>query len=309
MNKYKLFSILILLSIMFLFTGCKSINNFKYDTLPAPALGNEVDALSISIEDVNYNFNDDMTFNEVIKLMKRPYSNGRNYQVIIDINDSNIKSKTKGFLCAVNINNSEYAAYTEWQYDDLKSSEKYIYNKYVSETLKIINSFKKRCSPEELLYAHYIDMRESYIYIIPGVPAELAEGTHAQHDILLKLNDHSVLVPQLVGTRYNNYDCDECNCYKSFELYDNYIVLKQKHFHVYDELVDEIIDLSDDVIMEKVIYISTEDLNFHYVEMKVFSDNNIVYSVYENIINDNKSEEAKAYVDSITKQATEKCPF
>ena len=73
--------------------------------------------------------------------------------------------------------------------------------------------------------------------------------------------------------------------------------------------VDEIIDLSDDVIMEKVIYISTEDLNFHYVEMKVFSDNNIVYSIYENMINDNKSEEAKAYVDSITKQATEKCPF
>jgi len=310
MNKYKLFSILILLSIMFLFTGCKSINNFKYDTLPAPALGNEVDALSISINDVNYNFNDDMTFDEVIKLMKKQHYYGRNYQVIIDINDSNIKSKTKGFLCTVKINNSEkYAAYAEWQYDDLKSSEKYIYNKYTSESFKIINSFKKRCNPEELLYAHYIDMSESYVYIIPGVPAELPEGTHAQHDILLKLNDHSVLVPQLVGTRYNNYDCDECNCYKSFELYDNYIVLKQKHFHVYDELVDEIIDLSDDVIMEKVIYISTEDLNFHYVEMKVFSDNNIVYSVYENIINENKSEEAKAYVDSITKQATEKCPF
>jgi len=98
MNKYKLFSILILLSIMFLFTGCKSINNFKYDTLPAPALGNEVDALSISINDVNYNFNDDMTFDEVIKLMKKQHYYGRNYQVIIDINDSNIKSKTKGFL-------------------------------------------------------------------------------------------------------------------------------------------------------------------------------------------------------------------
>ena len=316
MNKYKLFSILILLSIMFLFTGCKSINNFKYDTLPAPALGNEVDALSISINDINYNFNDDMTFNEVIKLMKRQHCFGRNYQVIIDINDSNIKSKTKGFLCTVNINNSEMdASYTEWQYADLKSSAKYIYNNYRSYNTygsvleKKIDSFKKRYILDKWLYACYIDISESYVYIIPGVPGELPEGTHAQHDILLKLHDHSVVVPQLVSIHYNNDDCDECNCYKSFELYDNYIVLKQKHFHVYDELVDEIIDLSDDVIMEKVIYISTEDLNFHYVEMKVFSDNNIVYSVYENMINDNKSEEAKAYVDSITKQATEEYPF